>query len=108
MVGESFLILSLLAGVVGPPPAHADVTIGINIGTPAPPPVVVTTPQLVLIPASSVYYAPGVSYNLFVFGGRYYSFHDNVWFQASTGRGPWSVLAVERVPRPLLAVPATY
>lgn len=109
MVGEnSFLILSLAAALMGPAPAHADVNVGINIGTPAPPPVVVTAPHLVLVPASPVYYAPGVSYNLFVFGGRYYSFHEGVWFHSATGKGSWTVLAVERVPRPLLAVPVTY
>lgn len=109
MVGvKSLLILSLAAGFVGPAPAPADVSVGINIGTPAPPPVVVTTPQIVLVPGSSVYYAPGVSYNFFVFGGRYYSVHEGVWFHSFTGKGGWTVLAVERVPRPVLAVPVTY
>jgi hypothetical protein len=109
MLGEnSFLILSLGAVLVGPTPAHADVNVGISIGTPAPPPVVVALPPLVLVPASSVYYAPGVSFNLFVFSGRYYSFHEGIWFYSSTGKGPWTVLAVERVPRAVLAVPVAY
>lgn len=109
MMGEkSFLILSLAAGLMGPAPAHADVNIGINLGTPAPPPIVVTPPQLVVVPGSTVYYAPGAAYNLFVFGGRYYSFHDGVWFYSSTGKGGWAVIANERVPRPVLAVPVTY
>jgi len=109
MMGEkSFLVLSLAAGLMGPAPAHADVSIGINVAVPAPPPVVVTAPQLVVVPGSSVYYAPGVSYNLFVFGGRYYSFHEGAWFYSPTGRGGWTVVAPERVPRPVLSVPVTY
>lgn len=109
MMGEkAFLVLSLAAGLMGPAPAHADVTIGINIATPEPPPLVVTTPQLVVVPGSTVYYAPGVGYNLFVFGGRYYSFHDGVWFYSATGKGKWTVLPNERVPRQVLAVPVTY
>lgn len=107
MMGEkSFLVLSLAAGLMGPAAAQADV--GINGATPAPPPIVVTTPQLVVVPGSSVYYAPGVDYNLFVFGGRYYSFHDGVWFYSATGKGKWTVIPNDRVPRPVLAVPGTY
>lgn len=109
MMGEkSFLMLSLAAALMAPAPAHADVSIGINIGVPEPPPLVVTTPQLVVVPGSTVYYAPGAAYNLFVFGGRYYSFHDGVWFYSATGKGKWTVVPNERVPRPVLAVPTTY
>jgi len=105
MMGEkSFLVLSLAAGLMGPAAAHADV--GIN--APTPPPMVMTTPQLVVVPGSTVYYAPGVAYNLFVFGGRYYSFHDGVWFYSATGKGKWTVIPNNRVPRPVLAVPVTY
>jgi hypothetical protein len=109
MMGEkSFLVLSLAAGLMGPAPAHADVNIGINVATPTPPPLVMTTPQLVVVPGSTVYYAPGSAYNLFVFGGRYYSFHEGVWFYSATGKGKWTVIPTERVPRPVLGVPVTY
>jgi hypothetical protein len=101
MMGEkTFLMLSLAAGLMAPAPAHADVSIGINVGIPAPPPIVATPPQLGVV--------PGAAYNLFVFGGRYYSFHDGAWFYSATGKGQWAVIANERVPRPVLAVPVTY
>lgn len=107
MMGEkSFLMLSLAAGMMGPAPAHADVTIGITVGTP--PPIVATVPPLVVVPGSGVYYAPGAAFNLFVFGGRHYSFHEGVWFTSATGKGQWTVIAPDRVPRPVLAVPVTY
>ncbi len=109
MIGEkSFLLLSLAAGLMGPAPAHADVSVSINVGTPTPPPIVATTPQLIVVPGSSVFYAPGANYNLFVFGGRYYSFHDGAWFYSATGKGRWTVIRQERVPRQVLAVPVTY
>ncbi|MGH7392845.1 MAG: hypothetical protein ACREM3_25835 [Candidatus Rokuibacteriota bacterium] len=109
MMGEkSFLMLSLAAGLMGPAPAHADVNVSINVATPAPPPLVMTTPQLVVVPGSTVYYAPGAAYNLFMFGGRYYSFHDGVWFYSATGRGKWMAVAPGRVPRPVIGVPLNY
>lgn len=107
MMGEkSFLMLSLAAAMMAPAPAHADITIGISVETP--PPIVATVPPLVVVPGSTVYYAPGAAFNLFVFGGRQYSFHNGVWFTSATGRGAWTVISPDRVPRPVLAVPVTY
>jgi hypothetical protein len=72
--------VAMIAGVaVLPAGAVADsVSIGVNIGAPPPPPPIVfaAPPQLVVIPGSPVYYAPGVSVNFFFHSGRYYTFHD--------------------------------
>ena len=107
--------------------AAADgVKIGVNIGVPAPAPIVIapppavvvvappppvivaTPPQLVVVPGTTVYYAPGASINFFSYGGRYYSFHEGAWFVATTHGGAWSAIERERVPQPVLAVPVTY
>jgi hypothetical protein len=55
-----------------------------------------------------VYYAPAVGFNLFVYGGRYYRFHEGHWFIAAAHGGPWTFIGRQTVPRPVLAVPATY
>ena len=105
---ETTLIALLLAGgLFSASPAHADVNVGINV---APPPVlaVASPPHLVAVPGSPVFYGPNANYNLFVYGGRYYSFHSGTWFFAASSGGSWSIIATERVPRPVLAVPATY
>jgi len=92
--------------------AYADsISIGINIGTPPPPPppvVIAAPPQVVVVPGSPVSYAPGVDFNLFVYGGRYYRFHDSAWFIATSYGGPWTFVVRERIPQPVLAVPVTY
>jgi hypothetical protein len=86
-----------------------DVNVGINIGVPPPPRIVLPAPPpVVVVPNSPVSYAPSVEFNLFVYGGRYYTFHDGGWFYAQSHRGPWVFLATERVPRPVVAVPMTY
>jgi hypothetical protein len=104
---KTLLILTLAAGSVTPRPAHADVNI--HIGVPTPPAVVVTQPpRLVVVPGSVVSYAPGVDFNLFFYQGRYYSFHDGVWFAATAGKGPWMKIPTHQVPRPVLAVPVAY
>ncbi|MBI3629389.1 MAG: hypothetical protein HY217_07425 [Candidatus Rokubacteria bacterium] len=94
-------------------PAAADnLSIGINIGSspPPPPPVIVATPpRVVVVPSPPVYYTPGVDFNLFVYGGRYYnSFHNGTWFAAAGHSVPWVVIANDRVPKPVLAVPVMY
>jgi hypothetical protein len=94
----------LSAGVAG----ADNVSIGIQIGTPPPPIVVHAPPQIVVIPGTSVYYAPAVEANFFFHSGRYYTYHEGAWFHAKTHNGPWSFVALEHVPRPVLAVPVAY
>lgn len=85
------------------------VNVGVNIGVPAPPPIVLPAPpRVVIVPNSPVSYAPSVDYNLFVYGGTYYSFHQGSWFYASRHSGPWTFIPTERVPRPVIGVPVTY
>lgn len=104
--------------------AGADgVKIGVNIGVPAPPPVIVTPPapavviapplivtppQLVVVPGSPVLYAPSVGMNFFAYGGRYYSFHQGRWFVTARYGAPWVAVAPSRVPQPVLGVPVAY
>src|SRR3989304_2225103 len=75
--------------------ASPNIHIGIQIGTP---------PQLVVVPQTPVYYAPALPYNYFFYGGQYYLFHNGIWHFAPTHNGPWAVIAVEYLPRPILAV----
>ena len=42
------------------------------------------------------------------YGGRYYSWHHGTWFFAAGPGGAWSILATERVPKPVLAVSTSY
>ena len=89
---ETTLIALLLAGgLFSASPAHADVNVGINV---APPPVlaVASPPHLVAVPGSPVFYGPNANYNLFVYGGRYYSFRSGTWFFAASPGGSWSII----------------
>jgi hypothetical protein len=90
-------------------PANADslsigvrtdsVSLGVNIGEP---------PRIVAVPGTSVYHAPSLPHNYFVHGGHYYLFRDGSWLAGASYNGPWTVIAVERVPPPVLAVPVDY
>jgi hypothetical protein len=98
------------AGLLHMMPTHAgDVSVGVNIGVPVPPPVVIAAPpQVVIVPGSPVSYAPGVGFNLFVYRGRYYRFHEGHWFMATAHGAPWTFVLRDKVPQPVLAVPVTY
>ena len=104
------LLLACALGVATPIPGVAQINIGINIGTPPPPPPIVITapPQLVVVPGTPVLYAPAVPYNYFFYGRQYYVFHEGAWFSAPAHHGPWTFIAVERVPRHLRRVPVAY
>ena len=106
------ILVAAAGSLLGVIPAQAqNISVGINIGSPPPPPppfVVAAQPQLVVVPGSPVYYAPGLSFNYFAYGGRHYTFHDGSWFVAAGHKGPWTFIAVEKVPQPVLAVPVAY
>ena len=74
-------------------------SLGINIGSP---------PPLVVVPGAPVSYAPSIDHNYFFYGGRYYLYHQEVWLSAGHHDGPWTVIALGKVPRPVLAVPVAY
>ena len=111
-------LTAILALAIASPVAADNVSIGVNVGVPAPPqavvmhpapPVVlVAPPKLVVVPGSPVFYAPGTSINFFAYGGRYYSFHEGAWFVATTHGAPWATIATGRVPQPVRAVPVAY
>ena len=106
-MGKTIMIALVIAGAALPAlPAGAQVSVNINVG---PPPVIFASPpRVVVVPNTPVSYVPATSYNVFVYEGRYYSFHDGAWFLATSHGGPWAFLPVERVPRPILTVPVRY
>jgi len=112
MSKRRLLAIILAVGATGLPITAAvagDVNVGINIGVPAPPRIVLPAPPpVVVVPNSPVSYVPSVDFNLFVYGGRYYTFRDGAWFYAGSHRSPWTFIATERVPRPVIGVPVTY
>ncbi len=75
------------------------VSLGIHIGE---------EPRLVLVPGTPVYEAPSVPYNYFYYEGRYYLYQGGAWLRSATYNGPWTVIAIEQVPRPVLVVPAEH
>jgi hypothetical protein len=73
--------------------------LGVNIGE---------RPPLAVVPGTPVYHAPSLPHNYFVYRQHYYLFHDGVWFSSVHYNGPWTAIALERVPQPILAVPMNY
>ncbi|MBZ0168875.1 hypothetical protein MELA_02217 [Candidatus Methylomirabilis lanthanidiphila] len=113
LIFASIVIVAASGPALKPLPVRADnFSIGVNIGAPSPPPpppiAIAAPPPLVVVPGTPVYYAPGLSVNFFSYGRRYYTRHNGAWFMAANYSGPWTFIAVERVPRPVLAVPASY
>jgi hypothetical protein len=76
-----------------------NVHLGIRIGE---------APRLVVVPGTPVYEAPGLPYNYFYYHGGYYLYRGGTWLWAASYNGPWTVIALEQVPRPILRVPAEH
>ncbi|NJD67560.1 MAG: hypothetical protein FIA90_02625 [candidate division NC10 bacterium] len=109
-----------LAGFVGTAaPAHAGVDVNVNFGIPvavAPAPVVVPSqpvyveqpPDMVVIPRSSVYFAPGVNVDLFFYNNRWWNRRGDRWYRANAYNGPWTTVGHRYVPAPVYRIPADY
>ena len=116
------LAVLMLAGFVATAaPVHAGANVNINVGIPvgvavAPAPVVVAPqsvyvvepPEMVVIPRSNVYFAPGVSVDLFFYDNRWWNRRGDWWYRASDYNGPWVAVGPRYVPAPVYRVPADY
>ena len=97
--------LTLGAAVSLVRPSSADVHVGVNVGIPAPPSIVIESPpRLVIVPDSPVTYAPDLPYSYFFFDGRYWVYDNGRWFSASAYNGPWTYVTVQHVPPPIVQV----
>jgi hypothetical protein len=76
---------------------------GLSIGINVP-----AYPQLVPIPGYPVYYAPGLSANLFFYDGLYWVLAGDDWYYSSWYDGPWYVVEPELVPDFILRIPILY
>lgn len=102
----SAILCSALFLVCVPIPAVSEVSVNVNIG---PPPVVVEPPpELVVVPRTMVYYAPGVSAELFFYRGRWWTRHEGRWFRAKAYNGPWVLVGPRYVPVEIVRVPGDY
>lgn len=106
-MGKKALMTFIVAGgVLYALAASAQVSVSVNV---LPPPLIFPAPpRVVVVPNTPVYYVPDTTYNVFVYEKHYYSFHEGSWFVAQTHGGPWVFVPVERVPRPVVAVPVRY
>jgi hypothetical protein len=123
-ISQILAIVLVVGGLTAAPALAADVNIGVNIGVPPPPVVVAPAPAVVIAPPSitfaappplvvvpstpTVEYVPTGAYNVFAYGGRYYSFYNGYWFQAGHYNGPWAHIKTEKVPAPVIGVPVAY
>lgn len=105
--------LGILAACIllgGGPPAVAQVRVGVGIAVPGlsiginiP-----AYPRLVPVPGYPVYYAPGLSANLFFYDGLYWVLVGENWYYSSWYDGPWYLAEPELVPDFILRVPILY
>lgn len=74
----------------------------------APPPIIVEKPRMILVPETRVYTTPHLEFNVFLFGGKYYSLHNDHWFVAVKPGAPWTQIAYATVPVEVRGVPVKY
>jgi len=109
-IGIALMFLMLLtAGACAPGMVGTTTYYGFSVdvrSAPPPPRVVwVREPDVVLVPGSSVYIVEDVPYDMFLYGSTYYLSSGGYWYRAGSSQGPFAVVDVRSVPRPVLTVP---
>ena len=102
-------VLGVLVGISMGTAAAGDVNV--TIGGPAvvmAPPMITARPQVLVVPGTVVYTAPHVDFNVFLFGGKYWSLHNDVWFVTPRPGAPWTRVAFAAVPHEVRGVPVSY
>jgi len=100
VVALALAVVALSTGIA----AAGDVNV--NVGWP--PPLIIEKPRVVMVPETQVYRAPNLEFNVFMFGGKYYSLHNDRWFMTVRAGAPWTPVVVERIPLEVRAVPVKY
>ena len=75
-----------------------------------PPPVVAFPgePEMVVVPGTYVYFAPGVNEDLFFYHDYWYRPYEGRWYRARSYNGPWAFIERTRVPRVFFQLPPDY
>ena len=107
MNDKRLLLIAVALGVVALSAGSA-VAADVNINSGWPPPAILRKPAVVVVPETKVYRAPSLEFNVFVFGGKYYSLHNDRWYMTARVGAPWTPLIVEHVPTEVRAVPVKY
>ncbi|TMQ18579.1 MAG: hypothetical protein E6K82_20125 [Candidatus Rokuibacteriota bacterium] len=104
VVAQPAVVVAQPPAVMAPPPQVVVEPIPVVIA----PPVLLAPPAVVLVPGTQVYTASTASFNVFVYGGRYYSYHHGQWFHAPRHGAAWTPVAVTAVPVQVRAVPVKH
>lgn len=111
MKGNGGAILAAALGAVvlavfGAAPAISGVNVNVNIGPPAV--VVSEPPEVVAVPESMVYFAPGVSVELLFYEGYWWTPKEGRWFRSRAYNGPWAIVGPRGVPAEIVRLPRDY
>ena len=93
-------VLAFTGFVMTAAPVHAGTNVNVNMG--------ILAPEMVVIPQSNVYFAPGVSVDLFFYDNRWWNRRGDRWYRGSGYNGPWVAVGPRYVPAPVYRVPADY
>ncbi len=112
---SALCILSAVAVVSAPVPVSAKTDLSVNVNLGAPPVVVEgprvfvqEPPEMVVIPRSSVYFAPGMKVDLFFHNDWWWTRDSGRWYRSREPRGGWGLVAPNRVPREVIQVRPDY
>ena len=104
------LAFVLALGMQAPQASAADVSVGLRVGDRYTGPRVayVREPDLVMVPGTRVYYTSSSDYDLYRYGGNWYTYYDGGWYRASRPNGPFKFISYQSVPRQVRYVPSEY
>jgi len=114
MIKQALIGTALVVALASPASARTSTYFGFQIGiTNAPPPphvVYYEEPEMVYVPSQRVYVVEDDfdDCDVFRYGNGWYACQDGYWYRAPRYGGPYRVIDVRYVPRPIFYVPTSH
>jgi hypothetical protein len=104
------LLTAALALAGGQARASTNVDFQVSFGGPNSSGTIVfhSQPEVVLVPATKVYYMRNYDCNMYRYGSYWYFVESNRWYRARDYRGPFVYIQSRAVPHPVMVVPVNY
>lgn len=94
---KKLILCALVVLFAAPAPARAQVAVDIRVGFPAPPPLVVISPGVQVV--------PDYDEEVFYTGGWYWLRRDGGWYRTRNYRGGWVMVPPRAVPASIVRIP---
>lgn len=106
LIAATLLLLPL--GAISATGASAEVSLNIGINIPLAGVAISSSPDVVVISGTYVYFIPDAKEDVFFYHGYWYRPHNGRWYRSADYSNGWVFVSLNNVPSPILSIPVGF